>query len=50
MIIASTGRKGLLQYKMRLVVKKSRHLLLNVCFFYLFDFTTLAAIKKTLNN
>lgn len=50
MKIANTRKKELLQYRLQYLIKKSGHLLLNVRFFYLFDFTTLAAVKKNLNN
>ena len=47
MKIASIRKKGLLRYKSQYLIKKSGYLLLNTRFFYLFDFTTLAAVKKT---
>jgi len=50
MRIASIRKKELLLYNPLYVVKKSGYLILNTRFFYLFDFTTLAAVKKNLNN
>ena len=50
MILASIRKKGHLLYNPLHVVKKSGYLRLNTHFFYLLDFTTLAAVKKNLNN
>ena len=47
MTIARIRKKGLLRYKSQYLIKKSGYLILNTRFFYLFDFTTLAAVKKT---
>lgn len=50
MIIVSIRRKGHLQFKSYYCIILSGYLILNIRFFNLFDFTTLAAVKKTLNN